>query len=324
MSPAYEPNARYAGRPSADSLLEIEDLHVIFNPPTGSVRAVRGVTLQVGAAEILGVAGESGCGKTVLFRALLGLLPATARTDGDLRFDGKPMKMDGSLQKEAAVVYQNPGAALNPVFTIGQQLEMVTGTKDSARHAELLEQAGLPSTSRLLGSYAHELSGGMSQRAVVALALAQSPRLLIADEPTTALDVTTQAQVLDLLKELRDRYGLTVVLISHDLAVIRRVCDRVAVLYAGQIVEEGTVEQVFKEATHPYTMALLESIPTPHTSGGELASIPGFVPDGRSDIAGCAFAARCLHASETCHTRAPDSRQVQPGHYAACILVEQA
>ena len=259
-------------------LLHVEGLHVTFNPPTGPVQAVRGVSLQVGDGEIVGVAGESGCGKTVLFRALLGLLPDTARVEGSLRFGREPMDMDGSLQVAASLIYQNPGASLNPVFTIGQQLRLVAGTDDPAVLEELLEQVGLPDPPRLLDSYPHELSGGMSQRAVIALALAQSPRLLIADEPTTALDVTTQAQVLDLIEELRGRTGLAVVLISHDLAVIRRVCDRIVVLYAGQIAEVGGVEQVLEAPSHPaarlvqlgHTAACILVAPEP-TAAGDLA-----------------------------------------------------
>ena len=304
------------------SLLEVEGLHVTFNPPTGPVHAVRGVSLQVRPGEIVGVAGESGCGKSVLFRALLGLLPDTARVDGCLRFDGESMGMDGSLQTAASLIYQNPGASLNPVFTVGQQLRLVTGTDDLAVLVDLLDQVGLPDPSRLLDSYPHELSGGMSQRAVIALALAQSPRLLIADEPTTALDVTTQAQVLDLIEELRDRTGLAVVLISHDLAVIRRVCERIVVLYAGQIAEEGGADQVLEAPSHPYTQALLQSIPRPETAGGRLASIPGLVPDGRTPIPGCAYAPRCPHARDACRAAQPAPRPVQPGHAAACILVE--
>ena len=304
------------------SLLEAEGLHVTFNPPTGPVQAVRGVSLEVGDGEIVGVAGESGCGKTVLFRALLGLLPDTARVEGSLRFAGDPMAMDGSLQAAASLIYQNPGASLNPVFTIGQQLRLVAGTDDVAVLGELLEQVGLPDAPRLLASYPHELSGGMSQRAVIALALAQSPRLLIADEPTTALDVTTQLQVLDLVEELRDRTGLAVVLISHDLAVLRRVCERIVVLYAGRVAEDGRADQVLAAPSHPYTQALLQSIPRPETAGRDLASIPGLVPDGRTPITGCAFAPRCSQARDACRDRQPAQRAVQPGHNAACILVE--
>ena len=303
-------------------LLEVEGLHVTFNPPTGPVQAVRGVSLQVADGEIVGVAGESGCGKSVLFRALLGLLPDTARVEGGLRFDGEAMGMDGSLQAETSLIYQNPGASLNPVFTIGQQLRLVTGTDDAAALGGLLEQVGLPDPPRLLDSYPHELSGGMSQRAVIALALAQSPRLLIADEPTTALDVTTQAQVLDLLEELRDRIGLAVVLISHDLAVIRRVCERIVVLYAGQTAEDGGTDQVLEAPSHPYTQSLLQSIPKPETAGRQLASIPGLVPDGRTPITGCAFAPRCTQARDACRAVQPAPLGVQAGHTAACILVE--
>jgi oligopeptide/dipeptide ABC transporter ATP-binding protein len=302
-------------------LLEAEGLHVTFNPPTGPVRAIRGVSLEVGDGEIVGVAGESGCGKSVLFRALLGLLPDTARVEGRLLFDGKPMGMDGSLQGAASLIYQNPGASLNPVFTIGQQLRLVAGTDDPAVLGELLEQVGLPDAPRLLASFPHELSGGMSQRAVIALALAQSPRLLIADEPTTSLDVTTQLQVLDLIEELQDRSGLAVVLISHDLAVLRRVCERIVVLYAGQIAEDGRADQVLGAPSHPYTRALLESIPRPETTGRQLASIPGLVPDGRMAIGGCAFAPRCSSARDACRAGQPEPRPVQPGHQAACILV---
>ena len=303
-------------------LLEVQDLHVSFNPPTGSVRAVRGVSLEVGQGEILGVVGESGCGKTVLFRALLGLLPATATVSGAMRFRGEMMPIDGALQDAAALVYQNPGAALNPVFTIGRQLQIVAGTRDSEVLCSLLAQAGLAEPKRLLDSYPHEFSGGMRQRAVIALALAQNPRLLIADEPTTALDVTTQTQVLDLIADLRQSSQLAVVLISHDLAAIRRVCDRVVVLYAGRVAETGSADQVLDRPTHPYTRALLESVPRPEAVGGDLLSIPGSVPDGRDEITGCAFAPRCRHASDPCRVGQPPLHRVQTGHDAACVLVE--
>lgn len=305
-------------------LVDVCDLHVSFNPPAGSVRAVRGVSLQVNEGEILGVVGESGCGKTVLFRALLGLLPASAAVSGTLRFAGELMPIDGALQDAAALVYQNPGAALNPVFTIGRQMEIVAGTRDSEVLCSLLHQAGLAGPERLLGSFPHEFSGGMKQRAVIALALAQDPRLLIADEPTTALDVTTQAQILDLFADLRRKRRLAVVLISHDLAAIRRVCDRVVVLYAGRVVESGDADQVLDRPTHPYTRALLESVPRPEAAGGNLVSIPGSVPDGREAIVGCAFAPRCRDVNENCHGRQPSLRQVQRGHDAACVLVESS
>ena len=317
--------ANHAGEPrTADGtpLLDLEGLHVTFNAPTGPVRAVRGVSLHVERGEILGVAGESGCGKSVLFRALLGLLPATADIKGAMRFDGEPMGTDGALQAAAALIYQNPGAALNPVFTIGQQLQFVAGTRDPAVLCDLLNEAGLSEPEQLLDAYPHEFSGGMSQRAVIAVALAQQPRLLIADEPTTALDVTTQSVVLDLIVQLRDRHRLAVVLISHDLAVIERVCDRVMVLYAGEVVETGATSTVLTAPGHPYTQALLESVPRPDAVGEELASVPGLVPDGRQEIAGCAFAPRCPHAHDRCHGERPALVPAGAGHRAACVLLD--
>lgn len=308
-------------RSSENRMLEVEELRVTFNPPTGEVRAVRGISLQLASGEILGVAGESGCGKTVLFRSLLGLLPATASVEGSMRFDGTPMSMDGPLQTMTSIIYQNPRAALNPVFTVGQQLRMIAGTQDDTTLAGMLGKVGLPDAQGLLNSYSHELSGGMSQRVSIAFALAQAPRLLIADEPTTALDVTTQAQVLDLIEDMRDRHSLTVVLISHDLAVLRRICDRIVVLYAGRIVEEGNTEQVLQNPSHPYTQALLQSIPRPHSSGRKLTSIPGRVPDGRSPISGCAFTSRCSRVKGRCHAKQPSLRAAEPGHNAACILI---
>ena len=239
-----------------------------------------------------------------------------------MRLDGRATRMDGTLQTAAALIHQNPGAALNPVFTIGQQLRFVTGTSDVEVLAGLLAQAGLSEPERLLDSYPHEFSGGMSQRALIALALARQPRLLIADEPTTALDVTTQMQVLDLIAHLRDRHRLAVVLISHDLAVIRRVCDRIMVLYAGRVAETGTTDQVLTAPSHPYTRALLDSVPRPEAVGARLASIPGHVPDGLHEILGCAFAPRCTHARDACRAEQPSLRPVHGGHTAACILVE--
>ena len=315
--------AAEAGEPGpgdATPLLEVEGLRVTFNAPTGAVRAVRGVSLHVRRGEILGVAGESGCGKSVLFRALLGLLPATASVAGAMRFDGEPIPTDGALQQQAALIYQNPGAALNPVFTIGQQLQVVAGTRDTAALCDLLGLAGLSEPEQLLDAYPHEFSGGMSQRAVIALALAQRPQLLIADEPTTALDVTTQSLVLDLIAQLRDRHHLAVVLVSHDLAVIERICDRVMVLYAGEVIETGATASVLTAPGHPYTRALLESVPRAETVGTDLASIPGLVPDGRQEISGCSFAPRCPHVHGRCLDERPDLLPVAVGHVAACVL----
>ena len=308
------------GQSNPGNLLEVQDLHVTFNPPTGPVRAVRGVSLELVPGEILGIAGESGCGKSVLARALLGLLPTSADVEGTMSFDEQPTGLDGALQRHAALVYQNPGASLNPVFTIGQQLKYVSGIDGRDELSGFLIQAGLKDPQKILKSYPHEISGGMGQRVAIALALAQKPRLLFADEPTTALDVTTQNQVLDLVAELRNRHQLAVVLISHDLAVIRRVCDRVMVLYAGLAAEIGTTEDVLASPVHPYARALLESIPRPGAVGKKLASIPGMVPDGRQEILGCAFAPRCSHAQEACRAEQPNMESVASDHLVRCVL----
>ncbi len=305
------------------ALLEVDDLRVTFNTPRGPVRAVRGVSVSIERGEILGVVGESGCGKSVTFRALLGLTPASATIDGSMQFDGRPMDTDGPLRSRAAMIYQNPGAALNPVFTIGQQLEVVAGTKDTEALAELLDQVGLPDPEKALTAYPHEYSGGMRQRAVIALALAQNPDLLVADEPTTALDVTTQAQILDLIRDIRDDRDLSVAFVSHDLAVVRQLCDSIAVLYAGRVVESGATEELLGDPRHPYTQALLDSTPRPENIGKKLASIPGLVPDGRSEIVGCAYAERCPHATDRCRTEQPQHRSAGGrSHSVACILVE--
>ncbi len=303
-------------------LLSVRDLRVTFQTPTGVVRAVRGIDLDVAPGEILGVVGESGCGKSATFRALLGLSPASASVVGDVRWNGTPTDTSGGLQPHAAMIYQNPGAALNPVFTIGQQLALVAGTDDPVRLSELLDQVGLPDPPKALQAYPHEFSGGMRQRAVIAFALAQKPRLLIADEPTTALDVTTQAQILDLLASIREERNLTVVFVSHDLAVISRIADRVAVLYAGRVAEIGAVDDVLQRPTHPYAAALIRSTPSPAMVGEDLATIPGLVPDGRAEIFGCAFADRCDHVIDACRAETPPLRATSPTHAAACIRVE--
>lgn len=307
------------------ALLSIDALGVTFDSPGGAVRAVRSVSLDVREGETLGVVGESGCGKSVTFRSILGLTPQSATTTGTVRFDGSPIDLDGSLCRHAAMIYQNPGAALNPVFTIGQQLELVAGTKDREQLASLLADVGLPDPQRSLDAYPHELSGGMRQRAVIAFALAQDPRLLIADEPTTALDVTTQAQVLDLIQQIQRDRGLTVAIVSHDLGVIRRVADRVAVLYAGRVVETGPTDAVLESPLHPYTQALIRSQPSMAGDLGVLDAIPGAVPDGRTRIDGCSFAPRCPHATDACLADVPplESTGRTDDHQVACVLAGQ-
>ncbi len=301
------------------ALLSLRDLHVTFATPTGEVRAVRGVDLEIESGEILGVVGESGCGKSATFRAALGLSPPSATVTGEVALSGQPCDLTGGLQRHAAMIYQNPGAALNPVFTIGQQLGLVAQTKDDSSLSDLLAQVGLPKPTEALRAYPHEFSGGMRQRAVIALAIAQQPKLLIADEPTTALDVTTQAQILDLIEELRAKREITVAFISHDLAVIRRLCDRTAVMYAGQVVEIGTTTRVLTSPRHPYTQALLRSTPTPATLRQKLTTIEGSVPDGRAEIVGCSFAPRCNYTTSACEVTPPLICAGQSDHRVACV-----
>lgn len=300
-------------------LLDVNDLQVTFNTPTGQVHAVRGIDLALRQGEVLGVVGESGSGKSATFRALLGLAPPSANVRGDVGWMGSLTSTD-DLRSETALIYQNPGAALNPVFTIGEQLALAAGTKDSNELAGMLDRVGLPEPEKALDSYPHEFSGGMRQRAVIAFALAQRPRLLVADEPTTALDVTTQAQILDLLQSIRAERDLTVAFISHDLAVISQIADRVAVLYAGRVVEIGRTADVLNKPQHPYTEALIRSMPTAEQVGGPLRTIAGNVPDGRSKIRGCAFAERCEHAVDACAVQ-PEMRASDDDHFAACVRV---
>ena len=301
------------------AVLEVRDLTVTFKTPTGPVQAVRGVDFDVQPGEIVGVVGESGCGKSATFRAILGLIGRTADVDGEVRYRGEAISLSGDLQTVSALVYQNPGAALNPVFTVGQQLELVAKSDDHKVLTGLLDQVGLPDPASVLDAYPHELSGGMQQRAVIAIALAQRPDLLIADEPTTALDVTTQARILDLLDELRAPGSIAIVLISHDVGVIGRLADRVAVMYAGRIVEVGSADQVLGAPGHPYSHALLAATPGAHNIGDELATIPGQVPDGRSPIAGCSYADRCPHADEVCLEAEPRLQPIGNGHGVACV-----
>ncbi len=326
------------GTNAGRALLTVEDLRVTFATPTGPVRAVQGVDMDVDVGQILGIVGESGCGKSAAVRALLGLSPGSAVVEGRIHLNGEPSDLSGALGPVSSMIYQNPGAALNPVFTVGRQLEMVAdaasggnGGVDRSDLVDLLSEVGLPEPERAMSSYPHELSGGMRQRAVIALALAQNPALLVADEPTTALDVTTQLQILQLLRRLCRQRNLTVIFVSHDLAVIREVCDRVAVMYAGRVVETGATSAILDAPSHPYTRALLESTPGRNNIGQVLKTIDGQVPDGRSEITGCPFAARCDQVEDRCRDWTPvlmtggdnaDSNDGGgSGHRAACLLI---
>ncbi len=317
-------------------LLRIQDLHLVFDTARGKLKALNGISFDVRQGEIFGVVGETGCGKTVTGLSVLRLLPQTATiTQGHIYLgetdllslsEGEMRQVRG---KKIAMIFQNPGSSLNPVFTVGSQMEAIirkhfgiSKKAAQARAKEMLDAVGLPDVERILSAYPHQLSGGMQQRVMIAIALACEPDLLIADEPTTALDVTIQAQILALLKDLRDRLGIAIVLITHNLGVVAKTCDRLAVLYAGRVVETGPTRVIFKHPDHPYTRGLMRAIPRPGLKGSRLEAIPGSVPANPGAIVGCAFAPRCSQAFDRCHVEAPPLYDLGEDHHCACFLVE--
>ncbi|MBK8045910.1 MAG: ABC transporter ATP-binding protein [Anaerolineales bacterium] len=318
------------------SFLQIQDLHIAFQSDRGTVAALNGVTLDVRRGEMFGLVGETGCGKTVTGLAMLGLLPKSARVrSGSIFFEHTDVlaMSAGELQslrgRRISMIFQDPSTALNPVFTIGSQMERVARQhlglnrrQARARAGAMLEAVGLPDVGWILSAYPHHLSGGMKQRAMIAMALLCEPALLVADEPTTALDVTIQAQILALLSELRSKFNLTVMLITHNLGVVAHTCDRFAVLYAGRVVEIGATSAVFTVPQHPYTRALLAAIPTPAAHGKALAAIPGTVPVNPGAVSGCAFAPRCAFVFDRCKQEAPPLRAVAANQANACFLDE--
>jgi len=318
-------------------LLEIRDLHLEFVSLRGVVKALDGVNLTVREHEILGLVGESGCGKTVTGFAVLGLLPKQqARvTGGDIIFRGESLlaKSDEEMQlirgKVISMVFQDPLASLNPVFTIGEQITRVIRTHKSvsakeAREAtkRALAATGLPTTDTILDSYPHQLSGGMRQRACMAMAISCGSPLLIADEPTTALDVTIQSQILQLLLDLRRELGVAQILITHNVGVAAQTTDRVAVMYAGTVVEQGRTSDVMKHPQHPYTVALYECLPH-GKKAGELSTIPGSVPDLIDPPSGCRFHPRCKHAMDRCVDEKPQPTPISGEHWVSCHYVAE-
>jgi peptide/nickel transport system ATP-binding protein len=313
-------------------LLEIEELTVDLPTERGPLRAVSGVSLSLAPSRSLGIVGESGSGKTMLSRAVLRLLPAGARTGGTARFDGRdlyrlsPRELRRLRGRELAVVFQDPMTSLNPVLTIGGQiaealrehLGMAAGAA-MARSVALLAEVGIPEPERRARQYPHQLSGGMRQRVAIAIALSCEPRLLIADEPTTALDVTVQAQILDLLARERQKRHMAMILITHDLGIVAGRTDEVAVMYAGRIVEKAPTRALFKQMRSPYAEALLAAIPRlhapPHT---RLAAIAGSPPDPTRPAPGCPFCPRCRYAQERCRGEAPPLSAESGGHHYAC------
>jgi peptide/nickel transport system ATP-binding protein len=321
-------------------VLAIENLNTHFFTRDGVTRAVGGVSFEVRPGETLGVVGESGCGKSVTALSILGLLPPRIGriVAGSIRFEGRELVgLDEASMRQIrgnriAMIFQEPMTSLNPVFTIGDQIaeaamihQNMSRTAGLARAAEMLRLVRIPDAERRVHDYPHQFSGGMRQRAMIAMALACNPTLLIADEPTTALDVTIQAQILQLMLDLKTAIGAAVMLITHDLGVVAETCRRVIVMYAGQKVEEADVEELFDRPAHPYTRGLMASIPKRNAGPNRkrrLSEIPGIVPNLRDPIAGCAFAPRCPFASDQCRQAAPPIRNLSTGHLVACWHAE--
>jgi peptide/nickel transport system ATP-binding protein len=325
-------------------LLEVEDLQVRLFDRTGPVLAVRGVSLSVGRGEVVALVGESGCGKSVTALSLLRLLPDNAQVSGSIRLNGQDLLELSSQQLrtvrggEIAMVFQEPMTSMNPAFSVGNQIAEVLklhqglrGAPARARALELLQMVGIGAADKRLRSFPHELSGGMRQRVMIAMALAGEPNLLILDEPTTALDVTTQAQILDIVRDLRTRTSMAILLITHDLGVVADLADRVVVMYAGAKVEEADVYELFAAPRHPYAAGLLRALPNlavgrPEAGLPRLAEIPGIVPTLRTPLESCAFAPRCRSATDQCLTQPPLLEPCGPGHdhAVACFHPEPA
>jgi peptide/nickel transport system ATP-binding protein len=316
-----------------EPLLEVRDLSVRFDTDEGTVHAVDGMSLELASREVLGIVGESGCGKSVTALSILGLLPKTATVTGSIRFEGAELlgapqsRLRKIRGRQISFVFQEPMTSLNPVLRIGNQIEEVlrehlslSRTAAKERVVELLDLVHIPDPSRRIDEYPHQLSGGMRQRVVIAMALACDPKILIADEPTTALDVTIQAGILDLLRELRARLGTAIVLITHNLGVVADLADRVVVMYAGRKAEEAAVGELFAHPQHPYTIGLLGAVPRAGAArNGRLQEIPGRVPSLAEPPGHCAFADRCPRADEQSWSSVPELRLVRPDHVVACF-----
>ena len=314
-----------------EKLLEVSDLHVAFPSKRENVRAVDGVSFQVFQGETFGLVGESGCGKSQTLRSILGLLKQPGRiTGGEIRYKGADIaKMSQrELQKirgkEISMIFQEPMTALNPVLRIRSQMyeafegEKLSKEEKRRRAIELLKLVGIPSPETRLDEYPHQFSGGMRQRAMIAIALGARPKLLLADEPTTALDVTIQDQIMKLLNQLKQELGMSIILVTHDLGVIAQMCDRVAVMYAGQIVEMTDTVTLFSRPRHPYTYGLMGSLPNEETAGTTLEAIKGSPPNLAHLPEGCPFSPRCKYACDLCRRERPALTEVEPGHLARC------
>jgi peptide/nickel transport system ATP-binding protein len=317
----------------ATALLDVRGLRTLFDGEQGEVRAVDGIDFRLERGRTLGIVGESGCGKSVTALSIMGLVPQPPGriAAGEVLFEGEdllqlaPQRLRDLRGDKLAMIFQEPMTSLNPAFTVGDQIaeailrhRRVTPGEARAQTIEMLRRVRIPSPERRALDYPHQLSGGMRQRVMIAMALACNPQLLIADEPTTALDVTIQAQILELMRSLRAELGTAIILITHDLGVIAELADEVIVMYAGQVIERCAAVRLFSEPQHPYTVGLLGSIPRLHLEQQRLSAIEGFVPDAAALPAGCRFHPRCPFAVEKCLQQIPPLLQITPGHYAAC------
>ncbi len=322
----------------SEKLLEIKDERLSFFTPAGEVKALNGVSFSMDEGEVLGIVGESGSGKSVTAYSIMGLTAYPGRlVGGTIRFNGH--KIDEMTEKEfrkirgneVSIIFQDPMTSLNPVYTIGNQITEViklhtdkTSAEAHARAKELLELVGINEPEKRLKQYPHELSGGMRQRVMIAIALACEPKLLIADEPTTALDVTIQAQILELMQELRKKLGMSIIMITHDLGVVASMCEKIAVMYAGHIVEYGTADEIFYEPKHEYTKGLIKSIPKLNVETTErLVPIEGQPVDLLNPPAGCPFAPRCANCMKICLHEMPPKTELSDTHYSHCWLLQK-
>jgi len=322
-----------------EKILEIDDLRVSFDTYAGEVQAVRGVSFYLNRGELISIVGESGCGKSVTVQSIIQLLPdpPVRYKSGTILFDNKdlmkfsPKEIEEVRGRDIAMILQDPMTSLNPTMMIGKQIieslikhGKMNNSQARNRTVEILELVGLPNPERRMRHYPHEFSGGMRQRVCIAIALACNPKLLIADEPTTALDVTIQAQILDLLKDLKNKLNTSIILITHDLGVVAEMADRIVVMYAGKVVETGLVDDIFSSSKHPYTWGLLNSIPkVTEENKKDLLAISGTPPDLFEPPAGCAFAARCEHAMKICYKKQPPEVSCGYSHSSSCWLLHK-